>query len=130
MEQAVGGREQALAQQHRQCGEHAAAGDRVGGLDELRWGLGQQAGSGERAAFHVARRAAHGRVLVAGIAAGAVSGDRRVADRGGADWVISGGGRRRNLGAGGGLPCAICDDAGAAVLVEGAHRDAELASAG
>ena len=44
--------------------------------------------------------------------------------------MISGGGRRRNLGAGGGLPCGICDDAGAAVLVEGAHRDAEVPSAG
>ena len=44
-EQAVGGAEQALAEQHRQCREDAAVGDGVGWLGEHRRGLGQQAGA-------------------------------------------------------------------------------------
>ena len=76
-EQAVGGAEQALAEQHRQCREDAAVGDRGGWLGEHRRGLGQQAGAGEHAALDGARRAAHGRVLVAGVAGGAVGGRRR-----------------------------------------------------
>ena len=70
-------------------------------------------------------------MLVAGVAAGAVSGGSRVAG----SSIGSGGGnggrsRLRRVRDGGGSPCRVGDDAGAAVLVEGAHRNVEVASAG
>ena len=107
-EQAVGGAEQVLAQQHRQCREDAAASDGVGWRGELRLGLVDQAGAGERAAFDGAGRAAHGRLLVAGVAGivgGAIAGRSRVGLRSaGVSGVIGGRSRRRSVRDGGECP--------------------------
>ena len=69
-------------------------------------------------------------MLVAGVAAGAVSGG----SRGGLGSVragaVSGSRLHSVLRAGSGRPCGVDDDAGAAVLVEGGRRDAEVPSAG
>ena len=76
-EQAVGGAEQALAEQHRQCREDAAVGDAVAGLANT--GAASVIKPGlARVRPSTARRAAHGRVLVAGVAAGAIGGRSRV----------------------------------------------------
>ena len=92
-------------------------------------GLGHQAGAGEHAAFDVACRTAHGRLLVAGVAGGAIGGRSRVGVRS-VGGVIGGRNRLRSVRDGGGRPCRVGDDAGAPVFVKGAHRDAELPSAG
>ena len=55
--------------------------DGVGGRGEHRLGLGHQAGAGEHAALDVTSRAAHGRLLVAGVAGGAIGGRSRVGVR-------------------------------------------------
>ena len=52
--------------------------DAVGGHGEHRLGLGHQAGAGEHAALDVTSRAAHGRLLVAGVAGGAIGSRSRV----------------------------------------------------
>ena len=104
-------------------------GDGVGRLGEHRCGLGQQAAAGERATLDAARRAAHGRVRVAGVAGGAIGGGSRV----GLCSVRAGrqiGGRLRRVRCGRSSPSGVGYDAGTPVLVEGARRDAELACAG
>ena len=103
----------------------------MGGRGEHRLGLGQQAGAGEHAALDVTSRAAHGRVLVAGVAGGTIGSRRRVGlSSVRAGGVIGGRNRLRSVRDGGGRPCGVGDDAGAPVFVKGAHRDAELPSAG
>ena len=74
-EQAVGGTEQTRTQQHRQC--RGTPPDAVGGRGH-RLGLGHQAGAGEHAALDIASRAAHGRLLVAGVAGGTIGSRSRV----------------------------------------------------
>ena len=118
-EQAVGGTEQTRTQQHRQCREHAAVSDGVGGRGEHRLGLGHQAGAGEHAALDVTSRAAHGRVLVAGVAGGTIGSRRRVGlSSVRAGGVIGGRNRLRSVRDGGGRPCGVGDDAGAPVFVK------------
>ena len=105
--------------------------DGVSWLGEPRRGLGHQAGAGKRAALDVARRAAQGSVLVAGVASGAIGGRSRVGLRSADAGGESGGRNRRcSVRAGGGHPCGVGDDAGTPVLVEGACRDAEVPGAG
>ena len=105
--------------------------DGVGGRGEHRLGLGHQAGAGEHAALDVTSRAAHGRLLVAGVAGGTIGSRRRVGlSSVRAGGVIGGRNRLRSVRDGGGRPCGVGDDAGAPVFVKGAHRDAELPSAG
>ena len=133
--------------------------DGVGGRGEHRLGLGHQAGAGEHAALDVTSRAAHGRLLVAGVAGGAIGGRSRVGVRsvggvigdrsrlrsvrvggviGGRSrlrsvrvgGVIGGRNRLRSVRDGGKCRGGGSEDAGATVFVEGAHRNAELPSAG
>ena len=148
--------------------------DTVGWLGEHRLGLGHQAGAGEHAALDVTSRAAHGRLLVAGVAGGAIGGRSRVGVRsvggviggrnrlrsvrdggviGGRNrlrsvrdggviggrsrlrsvrdgGVIGGRNRLRSVRDGGKCRGGGSEDAGVTVFVEGAHRNAELPSAG